>query len=204
MGGEGGSVESRHAPILVPQPRPFLFRVQSTIHTEAGLASEWIMIASHLNSSDLWFFVVIRRQAHSISKPRACGKMAPRMAKPAKNRDEGTSSQPSKRGRKPDFEKTMHTINAYTARIPLDIRSQINGWECELRDISDNKEIPCEDWEDLILNPGTTRGRNSLFNKTLQQYWIMKHVVGWAMEVNQAVREEEDEERKQVDEQLKS
>lgn len=32
----------------------------------------------------------------------------------------------------------------------------------------------------------------------------MKHVVGQAMEVNQAIREEEDEERKQAEEQLKS
>lgn len=126
-------------------PGLFCSRVQSTIHAEAGLASEQIMTASHLNSSDLWFFVLIGRQAHSISKPQARGKMAPRKAKSAKNWDEGTSSQPSKRGKKPNFEKTMHTINVYMTGIPLEIHSKINGWERELLDISDNKEIPHED-----------------------------------------------------------
>ena len=34
-----------------------------------------------------------------------------------------------------------------------------------------------EEWEGMLQDPGTSNGWKSLFKKTLQQYWIMKHVV---------------------------
>jgi len=80
--------------------------------------------------------------------------------------------------------------------IPPEIREQINGCEWELRSISSNKEIPRGEWEDLVPGPGNTTTRNSLFNKSIQHYWIMKHVVARAMEMNQEDWEEEEEERK--------
>jgi len=128
--------------------------------------------------------------------------MAPRKTSSDMKRETGTSSQPNKRGRKPDLDKLLHLIDGYMTGIFPAVHSLIHEWECELREISANKEIPREDWE-IITDPSTSRGRNTLFNRTLQFYWIMKHVVGKAMEVNQAVREEEDEERKAAEELLK-
>lgn len=129
--------------------------------------------------------------------------MAPKKATPARTWEEGTSSNPKQRGRKPEVEKSVFMINAYMAGNSSEIHVQINGCEQELRSIIENKEIPRGEWEVLISDPGNTRRRNSLFNKILQQYWIMKHVIARAMEMNQAVREEEEEERKQGEEQVK-
>lgn len=130
--------------------------------------------------------------------------MAPKKVKHARTKEEGTSINPKQRGRQPNSKKNMFVINAYMAWNSPETHAQIHGQERELRSISENKEIPRGEWEDPIPDLGTTRGRISLFNKTLQQYWIMKHVIARAMEMNQAVREEEEEDMKQRDEQEKS
>lgn len=37
----------------------------------------------------------------------------------------------------------------------------------------------------MLQDSGTTNGQQSLFNRTLQQYWIMKHIVARAMTLHQ-------------------
>jgi len=133
-------------------------------------------------------------------RPR--GKMAPRRTTSKQKKEAGTSSHSNKRGRKHDFDKLLHLIDGYMTSISPEVRALIHEWERELREISVNQEIPHEDWN-IISDPGTSRCRNSLFNRTLQFYWVMNHVVGRVMEVNQVVREEEAEERKQAEELLK-
>jgi len=83
-------------------------------------------------------------------------------------------------------------IDSYMAGNPPEIREQIAGWERELNSISKNQEVPREEWERMVLDPGNAWSHNSFFNKTLQQYWIMKHVVARAMNLNHDVREEEE------------
>jgi len=94
--------------------------------------------------------------------------MAPKKVKQARTWEEGSSSNLKRRGRKPESEKRMYMVNTYMAGNSSEILEQINGWEWELRSISENKEIPQGEWEDLVLDPRNTRSRNSLFNKSLQ------------------------------------
>lgn len=98
--------------------------------------------------------------------------MAPRKTNSTKNTDDGPSSHSNKRGRNPDFDKLLHLRDGYMTHISPEVHSLIHGWECEVREINANQESPRGDWE-VIMDPGTTRGRNMLFNKTLQFYWII-------------------------------
>jgi len=168
----------------------------------SGVTMDQTPLVLHFSPTNLWFSAVGGRKAFSSPKHQTRGKMAPRKTSSDMKMEAGTSSQPNKRGRNPDLDKLLHLIDGYMTGISPTVRSLIHEWERGLREISTNKEIPCEDWE-IITYLGTSRGRNMLFNRTLQFYWIMNHVLGRAMEVNQAVREEEDEEHKAAEELLK-
>lgn len=41
------------------------------------------------------------------------------------------------------------------------------------------------EWEEMLQDLGTTNGWKSLYHRTLQQYWIMKHIVARAMTLHQ-------------------
>lgn len=132
--------------------------------------------------------------------------MAPRRGKRDKNMAEGMSGsnkEQRKRGRKPGNEHMKTLIDAYMAGNLPDIRAQITGWERELNDSIKNQDIPMEEWESMVPDPGNSRGRHSLFRQTIQQYWVMKNVVERAMTLNreQAVCEgtKENENTKEKD-----
>ena len=46
----------------------------------------------------------------------------------------------------------------------------------------EQSEFEMEDWEYLLLDPGNTRGRMSLYKQALHVYWVMKRLLAKAME----------------------
>ena len=72
-------------------------------------------------------------------------------------------------------------IYTYMVGNPPEVRAQIACWERELNDNIKNQDIPVEEWEDMVQDPGNTRRRHTLFRQTIHQYWVMKNVVARAM-----------------------
>ena len=68
----------------------------------------------------------------------------------------------------------------YTVNTPDHIRQTIHGWEKQ----STDEEVDIQEQQaniDFITNPGSTRGRISLFQQTIKTYWKFKCVLAKAM-----------------------
>jgi len=107
--------------------------------------------------------------------------MASRRSKRIVQKDERISIQGKKRGRKSEKDHIKTIIDAYMEGNQKEVRDQINSWEHDLRDNLRYIDIPMEEWERMVQDLGTMNGRQSLFKKTLHEYWIMKNVVARAM-----------------------
>lgn len=57
--------------------------------------------------------------------------------------------------------------------------------ERDLRANLKYRDIPIDEWESIVRDPRSTRGRHSLFKQTKQQYWTMKNLVAQAMTLHQ-------------------
>lgn len=168
------------------------------------MVSNWIKTQILNRVIDLFYHVLIGKKYSIKCSIQSRKNMVPRKVKWVPKQEEGTSENPKRRGRKSEAEHMMSIIDAYMAGNPPKIWEQINGWERELRSISLNQEVPRGEWEAMVSNLGNSRSSNSLFNKTIQQYWIMKHVVARAMNMNRAIQEEEEEEMRQWNKQLQN
>lgn len=128
-----------------------------------------------------------KEQREEDSHSQAGSNMAPKRGKRDKKMEEGTSDSSKdqrKRGRKSGSEHMKTLIDAYMVGNQPNIRAQIVGWERALNDNVKNQDIPIEEWESMVSDPGNSRVRHSLFRKTIQHYWVMKYVVAWAITLN--------------------
>lgn len=64
--------------------------------------------------------------------------------------------------------------------IDADIRKLIQ--ELEENFMEEDSEPKMEEWGDLISDPGNTKGRMTLYKKTLHVYWVLKRLLAKALE----------------------
>lgn len=69
---------------------------------------------------------------------------------------------------------------AYKEGTNVDIHKLIQEMEGSI--MEEDSEPEMEEWRDLVLDLGKTRGMLSLFKQTLQVYWIMKRLLARALE----------------------
>ena len=48
--------------------------------------------------------------------------------------------------------------------------------------IQEQSEPEMENWEFLLLDPGNTRSRMTLYKQSIHVYWVMKHLLAKALE----------------------
>jgi len=77
-------------------------------------------------------------------------RMDPRRSKRIVKKEEGTSSQGKKRGRKPDGDHMKTIIDSYVEGNPKEVRDQINSREQDIRDNLRYRDIPMEEWEGML------------------------------------------------------
>lgn len=103
------------------------------------------------------------------------------MVKGQNNRGKG------KRGRKTNKETLENLADVYETGNLIHIRKAIHGWEKQTQ--SDDEDLEEQEAKmDFILDPGSTRGRVSLFQQSVKTYWKMKCVLAKAM-ANMEVKE---------------
>ena len=91
-----------------------------------------------------------------------------------------SAQKTSKRGRKTNKQILENLANIYEANTPDQIRKTIHG--CEKQ--SDEEDTDIQEQQariDFIYDPGSTRGRVSLFQQTIKTYWKIKCVLARAM-----------------------
>jgi len=93
--------------------------------------------------------------------------MAPKRGKRVTKKEQGTSGQTKKRGRKTKQEQMMKIIDAYMEGNLKEVRDRIPSWERDLRENLRYRDIPMDEWERMVLDPRTTNGRQSLFKQTM-------------------------------------
>ena len=94
----------------------------------------------------------------------------------------------SKRGRKTNKQTLENLADVYEAGNLIHIRKAIHGWERQTD--SDDEDLKEQEAKmDFILDPGSIRGRVSLFQQSVKTYWKMKCVLAKAM-ANMEVKEE--------------
>jgi len=111
-----------------------------------------------------------------------------------KGLEPSTSKDPRKRGRKTGKESMQNLINGYYVGTPVEVKVVISKWERELNANIENEEIQAEEWETIVKDPSNTRGHQTLFRHTIQQYWVMKNILAKAMTTYKE-REEPEEDR---------
>jgi len=77
------------------------------------------------------------------------------------------SKTQQKRGRKMREERMQKLMHACHARMPTQVKVVIATWEAELNSKAVNEEVSMEDWEPLLIDPGHTKGRQTLFRQTI-------------------------------------
>ena len=93
-----------------------------------------------------------------------------------------TSEQHQKRGRKSAQQHLEPLVQAFTSEIPSSVRSHINGWETEvLNNLDREDEMDSEDMQNAVNDTGHTRGRISLFQKSVRTYWLIKCLLAMAV-----------------------
>lgn len=99
--------------------------------------------------------------------------------------DEQENEPRSSRGRC-DRKPVANLINevASTSRegINEEISRLIEEWEAHMNHKESATEIEMEDWKILVPVPGHSRGRVIQFKQTLYLYWLMKSLLGKAIE----------------------
>ena len=75
----------------------------------------------------------------------------------------------------------IEVTKAYREEMDEGIRKLLEEWEEEIKQGSETKEY-MDNWRTLVLDPGNTCGRITQFKQTLYMYWLMKSLLGKAME----------------------
>lgn len=57
----------------------------------------------------------------------------------------------------------QNLLNAYSEGSPAQVKAEISKWEIELKAKATEESIQAEEWEPLVVDPGNTRGRLTLF-----------------------------------------
>lgn len=70
---------------------------------------------------------------------------------------------------------------AYHEGTDEGIQKLLEEWEEEIKQGNEIEE-DMENWRTLVLDPGNPRGRITKFKQTLYLYWLMKNLLGKAME----------------------
>ena len=69
----------------------------------------------------------------------------------------------------------MQTI-LHGASTSTQFKTMISAWEAKLK-IEEAGEPSVEEWENLITDPGNTRGWLTMFKQTIHLYWLMKCII---------------------------
>lgn len=115
------------------------------------------------------------------------------MARTAKSRGRGKkpwgieqlnelSSSGANRDRNPITNLINESSVAYQLGRSEEIRRLIEEWEVDMKRQESAIEIEMEHWKILVLDTGHTHGRVTQFKHTLYVYWLMKCLMGKAME----------------------
>ena len=84
-------------------------------------------------------------------------------------------------GRKLVKRLISEAAEAYCTGIDQVIQKKLDEWEEEVK--QDNEtNAKMDDWRNLVRDPGNTRVRITQFKQTLYLYWLMKILLGKAME----------------------
>ena len=90
--------------------------------------------------------------------------------------------------------KYVESHQRLLCRTPPKVKAIISEWERELNSNIENEEIQAKEWDTIVKGPGNTRGCQTLFRQTIQQYWVMKNILAKAMTTYKE-REELEEDR---------
>lgn len=94
-----------------------------------------------------------------------------------------SSPQSKPRGRRPTIEIIQEAAMAYHENTSEEIQQLIEKWEADInKQVETEMEMATEEWKDLILDPGQTRGRLTQFKRTRFMYWSMKSILRKALE----------------------
>ena len=86
----------------------------------------------------------------------------------------------SRRGRKSNEQVLQDIAQVYESGNLAQIKTKIHGWEIQTNNEDEDMEDQISKM-DFITDPGSTRGRVSLFQQSVKTYWKMKCLLAKAL-----------------------
>lgn len=92
---------------------------------------------------------------------------------------EASETKRTRRGRRELGKRVQVAERAYCHNKNPKIQRIIEQMEEDAMQAQSGSEM--EDWEHLLLDPGNTRGRMTLYKRSLHVYWVMKRLLAKSM-----------------------